>query len=162
MLVRKTYRILCLYVFLSYCLVGVVLNFNIVTEIEKYDIIILILNIINYRINLFYKEVFFMIEKLNLGLLKINLILIFSVYDNIFLSTGMIIIGMIDILILVLNIEQKEIIKFILVLILYSYIILTTIYIGIEKNFYTSIVYLIFGILILELSILEYKKIKKE
>ena len=141
-------------------------NFNIVTEIEKYDIIILILNIINYRINLFYKEVFFMIEKLNLGLLKINLmistILIFSVYDNIFLSTGMIIIGMIDILILVLNIEQKEIIKFILVLILYSYIILTTIYIGIEKNFYTSIVYLIFGILILELSILEYKKIKKE
>ena len=32
-------------------------NFNIVTEIEKYDIIILILNIINYRINLFYKEV---------------------------------------------------------------------------------------------------------
>lgn len=141
-------------------------NFNIVTEIEKYDIIILILNIINHRINLFYKEVFFMIEKLNLGLLKINLmistILIFSVYDNIFLSTGMIIIGMIDILILVLNIEQKEIIKFILVLILYSYIILTTIYIGIEKNFYTSIVYLIFGILILELSILEYKKIKKE
>lgn len=135
-------------------------NFNIVTEIEKYDIIILILNIINYRINLFYKEVFFMIEKLNLGLLKINLmistILIFSVYDNIFLSTGMIIIGMIDILILVLNIEQKEIIKFILVLILYSYIILTTIYIGI------SIVYLIFGLLILELSILEYKKIKKE
>lgn len=101
-----------------------------------------------------------MIEKLNLGLLKINLmistILIFSVYDNIFLSTGMIIIGMIDILILVLNIEQKEIIKFILVLILYSYIILTTIYIGI------SIVYLIFGLLILELSILEYKKIKKE
>ena len=166
MLVRKTYRILYLYVFLSYCLVGVVLNFNIVTEIEKYDIIILILNIINYRINLFYKEVFFMIEKLNLGLLKINLmistILIFSVYDNIFLSTGMIIIGMIDILILVLNIEQTEIIKFILVLILYSYIILTTIYIGIEKNFYTSIVYLIFGILILELSILEYKKIKKE
>ena len=68
----------------------------------------------------------------------------------------MIIIGMIDILILVLNIEQKEIIKFILVLILYSYIILTTIYIGI------SIVYLIFGLLILELSILEYKKIKKE
>ena len=124
-------------------------NFNIVTEIEKYDIIILILNIINYRINLFYKEVFFMIEKLNLGLLKINLIistiLIFSIYDNIFLSTGMIIIGMIDILILVLNIEQKEIIKFILVLILYSYIILTTIYIGI------SIVYLIFGLLILEL-----------
>ena len=107
-----------------------------------------------------------MIEKLNLGLLKINLmistILIFSIYDNIFLSTGMIIIGMIDILILVLNIEQKEIIKFILVLILYSYIILTTIYIGIEKNFYTSIVYLIFVILILELSILEYKKIKKE
>lgn len=101
-----------------------------------------------------------MMEKLNLGLLKINLmistILIFSVYDNIFLSTGMIIIGMIDILILVLNIEQKEIIKFILVLILYSYIILTTIYIGI------SIVYLIFGLLILELSILEYKKIKKE
>lgn len=99
-------------------------------------------------------------EKLNLGLLKINLmistILIFSIYDNIFLSTGMIIIGMIDILILVLNIEQKEIIKFILVLILYSYIILTTIYIGI------SIVYLIFGLLILELSILEYKKIKKE
>ena len=135
-------------------------NFNIVTEIEKYDIIILILNIINYRINLFYKEVFFMIEKLNLGLLKINLmistILIFSIYNNIFLSTGMIIIGMIDILILVLNIEQKEIIKFILVLILYSYIILTTIYIGI------SIVYLIFGLLILELSILEYKKIKKE
>ena len=80
-----------------------------------------------------------MIEKLNLGLLKINLmistILIFSIYDNIFLSTGMIIIGMIDILILVLNIEQKEIIKFILVLILYSYIILTTIYIGIKKNF---------------------------
>ena len=60
-----------------------------------------------------------MIEKLNLGLLKINLmistILIFSIYDNIFLSTGMIIIGMIDILILVLNIEQKEIIKFILI-----------------------------------------------
>ena len=107
-----------------------------------------------------------MIKKLNLGLLKINLmistILIFSIYDNIFLSTGMIIIGMIDILILVLNIEQKEIIKFILVLILYYYIILTTIYIGTEKNFYTSIVYLIFGILILELSILEYKKIKKE
>ena len=105
-------------------------------------------------------------EKLNLGLLKINLmistILIFSVYDNIFLSTGMIIIGMIDILILVLNIEQKEIIKFILVLILYSHIILTTIYIGNEKNFYTSIVYLIFGLLILELSILEYRKIKKE
>lgn len=48
----------------------VVSNFNIVTEIEKYDIIILILNIINYRINLFYKEVFFMMEKLNLGLLK--------------------------------------------------------------------------------------------
>lgn len=142
------------------------LNFNIVTEIEKYDIIILILNIINYRINLFYKEVFFVIGKLNIGLLKMNIIiftlLIFSVYNNIFLSTGMIIIGMIDILILVLNIEQKEIIKFILVLILYSYIILTTIYIGIEKNFYTSIVYLIFGILILELSILEYKKIKKE
>lgn len=107
-----------------------------------------------------------MIGKLNIGLLKMNIIiftlLIFSVYNNIFLSTGMIIIGMIDILILVLNIEQKEIIKFILVLILYSYIILTTIYIGTEKNFYTSIVYLIFGILILELSILEYKKIKKE
>ena len=107
-----------------------------------------------------------MIGKLNIGLLKMNIIiftlLIFSVYNNILLSTGMIIIGIIDILILVLNIEQKEIIKFILVLILYSYIILTTIYIGIEKNFYTSIVYLIFGILILELSILEYKKIKKE
>lgn len=107
-----------------------------------------------------------MIGKLNIGLLKMNIIiftlLIFSVYNNIFLSTGMIIIGMIDILILVLNIEQKEMVKFILVLILYSYIILTTIYIGIEKNFYTSIVYLIFGILILELSILEYKKIKKE
>ena len=107
-----------------------------------------------------------MMEKLNLGILKINLmistILIFSIYNNIFLSTGMIIIGMIDILILVLNIEQKEMVKFILVLILYSHIILTTIYIGIEKNFYTSIVYLIFGILILELSILEYKKIKKE
>lgn len=107
-----------------------------------------------------------MIGKLNIGLLKMNIIiftlLIFSVYNNILLSTGMIIIGMIDILILVLNIEQKEIIKFILVLILYSYIILTTIYIGIEKNFYTSIVYLIFGILILELSILEYRKIKKE
>lgn len=95
------------------------LNFNIVTEIEKYDIIILILNIINYRINLFYKEVLFMMEKLNLGLLKINLmistILIFSIYNNIFLSTGIIIIGMIDILILVLNIEQKEMVKFILV-----------------------------------------------
>lgn len=107
-----------------------------------------------------------MIGKLNIGLLKMNIIiftlLIFSVYNNIFLSTGMIIIGMIDILILVLNIEQKEMVKFILVLILYSYIILTTIYIGTEKNFYTSIVYLIFGILILELSILEYKKIKKE
>ena len=107
-----------------------------------------------------------MIGKLNIGLLKMNIIiftlLIFSVYNNIFLSTGMIIIGMIDILILVLNIEQKEMVKFILVLILYSYIILTTIYIGIEKNFYTSIVYLIFGILILELSILEYRKIKKE
>lgn len=107
-----------------------------------------------------------MIGKLNIGLLKMNIIiftlLIFSVYNNIFLSTGMIIIGMIDILILILNIEQKEMVKFILVLILYSYIILTTIYIGIEKNFYTSIVYLIFGILILELSILEYKKIKKE
>ena len=40
-----------------------------------------------------------MMEKLNLGLLKINIIiftlLIFSVYDNIFLSTGMIITGMI-------------------------------------------------------------------
>lgn len=145
---------------------GVVSNFNIVTEIKKYDIIILILNIINYRINLFYKEVFFMMEKLNLELLKINLmistILIFSIYNNIFLSTGMIIIGMIDILILVLNIEQKEMVKFILVLVLYSHIILTTIYIGTEKNFYTSIVYLIFGLLILELSILEYKKIKKE
>ena len=107
-----------------------------------------------------------MMEKLNIGILKMNIIiftlLIFSVYDNIYLSSSMIIIGMIDILILVLNIEQKEIIKFILVLILYSYIILTTIYIGIKKNFYTSIVYLIFGILILELSILEYKKIKKE
>lgn len=106
-----------------------------------------------------------MMEKLNLGLLKINIIiftlLIFSVYDNIFLSTGMIITGMIYILILVLNIEQKEIIKFILVLTLYGNIILTTIYIA-ENNFYTSIVYLIFGILILELSILEYKKIKKE
>ena len=116
------------------------LNFNIVTEIEKYDIIILILNIINYRINLFYKEVLFMMEKLNLGLLKINLmistILIFSIYNNIFLSTGIIIIGMIDILILVLNIEQKEMVKFILVLVLYSYIILTIIYIGIEKNLY--------------------------
>lgn len=144
----------------------VVSNFNIVTEIEKYDIIILILNIINYRINLFYKEVFFMMEKLNLGLLKINLmistILIFSVYDNIYLSSSMIIIGIIDILILVLNIEQKEMVKFILVLVLYSHIILTTIYIGTEKNFYTSIVYLIFGLLILELSILEYRKIKKE
>lgn len=100
-------------------------------------------------------------EKLNLGLLKINIIiftlLIFSVYDNIFLSTGMIITGMIYILILVLNIEQKEIIKFILVLTLYGNIILTTIYIA-ENNFYTSIVYLIFGLVILELSILEYKK----
>ena len=107
-----------------------------------------------------------MMEKLNIGILKINIIiftlLIFSVYDNIYLSSSMIIIGMIDILILVLNIEQKEMVKFILVLVLYSHIILTTIYIGIEKNFYTSIVYLIFGILILELSILEYKKIKKE
>lgn len=100
-------------------------------------------------------------EKLNLGLLKINIIiftlLIFSVYDNIFLSTGMIITGMIYILILVLNIEQKEIIKFILVLTLYGNIILTTIYIA-ENNFYTSIVYLIFGLVILELSVLEYKK----
>ena len=104
-------------------------------------------------------------EKLNLGLLKINLmistILIFSVYDNIYLSSSMIIIGIIDILILVLNIEQKEMAKFILVLVLYSHIILTTIYIGTE-NFYSSIIYLIFGILILELSILEYRKIKKE
>lgn len=102
-----------------------------------------------------------MMEKLNLGLLKINIIiftlLIFSVYDNIFLSTGMIITGMIYILILVLNIEQKEIIKFILVLTLYGNIILTTIYIA-ENNFYTSIVYLIFGLVILELSVLEYKK----
>ena len=64
---------------------------------------------------------------------------------------------MIYILILVLNIEQKEIIKFILVLTLYGNIILTTIYIA-ENNFYTSIVYLIFGLVILELSILEYKK----
>lgn len=107
-----------------------------------------------------------MMEKLNLELLKINLmistILIFSVYDNIYLSSSMIIIGIIDILILVLNIEQKEMAKFILVLVLYSHIILTTIYIGTEKNFYTSIVYLIFGLLILELSILEYRKIKKE
>ena len=106
-----------------------------------------------------------MLEKLNLGLLKINLmistILIFSVYDNIYLSSSMIIIGIIDILILVLNIEQKEMAKFILVLVLYSHIILTTIYIGTE-NFYSSIIYLIFGILILELSILEYRKIKKE
>ena len=89
-----------------------------------------------------------MMEKLNLELLKINLmistILIFSVYDNIYLSSYMIIIGIIEILIL------------------YSHIILTTIYIGTEKNFYTSIVYLIFGLLILELSILEYRKIKKE
>ena len=92
----------------------------------------------------------------------ISTILIFSVYDNIYLSSSMIIIGIIDILILVLNIEQKEMAKFILVLVLYSHIILTTIYIGTEKNFYTSIVYLIFGLLILELSILEYKKIKKE
>ena len=102
-----------------------------------------------------------MMEKLNLGLLKINIIiftlLIFSVYDNIFLSTGMIITGMIYILILVLNIEQIEIIKFILVLTLYGNIILTTIYIA-ENNFYTSIVYLIFGLVILELSVLEYKK----
>ena len=93
--------------------------------------------------------------------MKINIIiftlLIFSVYDNIFLSTGMIITGMIYILILVLNIEQKEIIKFILVLTLYGNIILTTIYIA-ENNFYTSIVYLIFGLVILELSVLEYKK----
>ena len=107
-----------------------------------------------------------MMEKLNIGILKMNIIiftlLIFSVYDNIYLSSSMIIIGMIDILILVLNIEQKEMVKFILVLILYSHIILTTIYIGTEKNFYTSIVYLICGLLILELSILEYKKIKKE
>lgn len=107
-----------------------------------------------------------MMEKLNIGILKMNIIiftlLIFSVYDNIYLSSSMIIIGMIDILILVLNIEQKEMVKFILVLVLYSHIILTTIYIGTEKNFYTSIVYLICGLLILELSILEYKKIKKE
>lgn len=40
---------------------------------------------------------------------------------------------------------------------LYGNIILTTIYIA-ENNFYTSIVYLIFGLVILELSILEYKK----
>ena len=107
-----------------------------------------------------------MMEKLNIGILKMNIIiftlLIFSVYDNIYLSSSMIIIGRIDILILVLNIEQKEMVKFILVLVLYSHIILTTIYIGTEKNFYTSIVYLICGLLILELSILEYKKIKKE
>lgn len=69
----------------------------------------------------------------------------------------MIITGMIYILILVLNIEQKEIIKFILVLTLYGNIILATIYIA-ENNFYTSIVYLIFELVILELSILEYKK----
>lgn len=104
-------------------------------------------------------------EKLNLGLLKMNFIifaiLVFSVYDNIFLSSSVIIIGTIDILILVLNIEQKEIIKFILGLVLYGNIILTTIYIA-ENNFYTSIIYLIFGLVILELSILEYKKIKKE
>ena len=106
-----------------------------------------------------------MMEKLNIGILKMNIIiftlLIFSVYDNIYLSTSMIIIGMIDVLLLVLNIEQKEMVKFILVLVLYSHIILTTIYIGTE-NFYSSIIYLIFGILILELSILEYRKIKKE
>ena len=107
-----------------------------------------------------------MMEKLNIGILKMNIIiftlLIFSVYDNIYLSSSMIIIGMIDVLLLVLNIEQKEMVKFILVLILYSHIILTTIYIGTENNFYSSIIYLIFGLLILELSILEYKKIKKE
>lgn len=56
----------------------------------------------------------------------ISTILIFSVYDNIYLSSSMIIIGIIDILILVLNIEQKEMAKFILVLVLYSHIILTT------------------------------------
>ena len=56
----------------------------------------------------------------------ISTILIFSVYDNIYLSSSMIIIGIIDILILVLNIEQKEMDKFILVLVLYSHIILTT------------------------------------
>lgn len=107
-----------------------------------------------------------MMEKLNLGMLKMNIIiftiLVFSVYDNIFLSSGIIITGMLDILILVLNIEQKEIIKFILVLTLYGNIILTTIYIASENNFYSSVIYLILGLFILELSILEYKKIKRE
>lgn len=102
------------------------------------------------------------------AIVKLNIImftiLIFGLYKHLIIASTMIIIAGLDIILAFseLQIAQRGKAKFILVLLIHSVIISTAIIIGAERGLFQVIVFLLIGIVVGEISILEYQKIREE
>lgn len=102
------------------------------------------------------------------AIVKLNIImftiLIFGLYKHLIIASTMIIIAGLDIILAFseLQIAQREKAKFILVLLIHSVIISEAIIIGAERGLFEVIVFFLIGIVIGEISIIEYQKIKEE
>ena len=102
------------------------------------------------------------------AIVKLNIImftiLIFGLYKHLIIASTMIIIAGLDIILAFseLQIAQRGKAKFILVLLIHSVIISTAIIIGAERGLFHVIVFLLIGIVVGEISILEYQKIREE
>ena len=105
---------------------------------------------------------------LKYSILKINLImfmiLAFGLYNHFIIASTMIAIAGLDIILSMsgLQIAGRKKAKFILLLLLHSVIISEAIIIGTERGLFEVIVFFLMGIVVGEISIIEYKKIKEE
>lgn len=106
--------------------------------------------------------------ELKYAIVKINLImfmiLAFGLYDHFIIASTMIAIAGLDIILSMsgLQIAGRKKAKFILLLLLHGVIISAAIIIGAERRLFEVISFLIFGVIVGEISIMEYQKITKE
>ncbi len=101
------------------------------------------------------------IAKLNIIIFTI---LIFGLYKHLIIASTMIAIAGLDIILAIsgLQIAGRKKAKFILLLLLHGVIISEAIIIGAERGLFEVIVFLLIGIVVGEISIIEYQKIKEE
>ena len=105
---------------------------------------------------------------LKYAILKINIIvfmiLIFKMYNHVIITSTMIAIAGLDIILSIsgLQIAGRKKAKFILLLLLHGGIISEAIIIGAERGLFEVIAFLIFGVIVGEISITEYQKMTEE
>lgn len=105
---------------------------------------------------------------LKYSILKINLImfmiLAFGLYNHFIIASTMIAIAGLDIILAMSEVQifGRKKAKCILVLLLHAVIISEAIIIGAERGLFEVIVFLIFGVIVAEISVAEYQKITEE